>query len=53
MVMTDLHMPKIDGFEFIDILQNDEMYMDIPVLVMSSNPREEALSQLRKYHIEG
>lgn len=53
LIMTDLHMPKIDGFEFIEILQSDEMYMDIPILVMSSNPREEALSKLRKFKIEG
>ena len=53
LIMTDLHMPKINGFEFIEILQNDEMYMDIPILVMSSVSREEALSKLRKYKIEG
>lgn len=53
LIMTDLEMPKINGYEFIELLQNDEMYMDIPVLVMSSKPREEALAKLRKYRVEG
>jgi len=53
LIMTDLEMPKTDGYEFIELLQNDEMYMDIPILVMSSKSREEALNKLRKYNIEG
>ena len=53
LIMTDLQMPKVDGFEFIERLKNDEMYMDIPILVMSSVSREEALNKLRKYKVEG
>lgn len=53
LIMTDLTMPKIDGYEFVELLKNDEMYMDIPVLVMSSISREVAMQKLKKFNIEG
>ena len=53
LVITDLSMPKMDGFEFIEKLKTDEMYMDIPILVMSSEPKEAALKRLSQYNIEG
>ena len=53
LIITDLEMPKINGYKFIEILQNDEMYTDIPVIVMSSKPKEQALHDLRKQKIEG
>lgn len=52
LIITDLNMPKIDGFEFIERLQNDEMYMDIPLIVMSSLTREQAMKKLKKFNIE-
>ena len=53
LIMTDLNMPDVNGFEFIEKLKNDEMYMDIPVLVMSSEPKETAVKKLSQYKIEG
>ena len=53
LILTDLNMPKIDGNEFIERLKNDEMYMDIPVIVMSSQPKEKAMKVLKQVHIEG
>lgn len=53
LIITDLTMPKIDGYEFIEYLKNDEMYMDIPVIVMSSIDRNIAISKLKKSKIEG
>ena len=53
LVITDLDMPKIDGFKFIEILQNDEMYMDIPVLVISSKTKEQAKKGFKNYKIDG
>ena len=34
-------------------LKNDEMYMDIPILVMSSKAKEQALEKLRAFNIDG
>ena len=53
LIITDLTMPKIDGYEFIEYLKNDEMYMDIPVLVMSSIAKETAMVKLKKFKTEG
>ena len=46
LIMTDLTMPKIDGYEFIERLRNDEMYADIPIVVMSSIQEATARKQL-------
>ncbi len=46
LIMTDLTMPKIDGYEFIERLRNDEMYADIPIVVMSSIQEAMARKQL-------
>ena len=53
LIITDLTMPKIDGYEFIEYLKNDEMYMDIPVLVMSSIDKDYAMKKLKKFKTEG
>ncbi len=53
LIITDLTMPKIDGFEFIEYLKNDEMYMDIPILIISALEKEGAMAKLKKFKIEG
>ena len=52
LIITDLTMPKIDGYEFIELLKNDEMYMDIPIIVMSSMPEKNAKSKLNKDYVD-
>ncbi len=52
LIITDLTMPKIDGYEFIERLKNDEMYMDIPIIVMSSMPEKSAKSKLNKTFVD-
>ena len=36
LVVSDISMPKMDGIEFLTRLKNDEMYADIPVIIVSS-----------------
>ena len=52
LIITDLTMPKIDGYQFVERLKNDEMYMDIPIIVMSSLPEKTALKRLEQFRIE-
>lgn len=52
LIITDLTMPKIDGYEFIELLKNDEMYADIPIIVISSLPEKTALKKLKRMDIE-
>lgn len=40
-ILTDVMMPKMDGYQFLENLRNDESYKKIPVIFMSAgNPRE-------------
>lgn len=52
LVITDITMPKIDGYEFIEKLKNDEMYMDIPIFVISSLAKDVAMKRLKKFKID-
>ncbi len=53
LIITDINMPKMDGYEFVEVLKNDEMYMDIPIIVMSSLSKEEAMKHMGKFKIDG
>lgn len=53
LILSDINMPKMNGYEFVEILRNDEMYMDIPVLVMSSVQKDIAKKRFGKLKIEG
>ena len=51
LIVSDLTLPKSSGYEFVHTLKTDEMYADIPVIVMSSVPEAEAMSKLKAYKI--
>jgi two-component system chemotaxis response regulator CheY len=36
LVITDLNMPNMDGFEFIRTLRENPAYRDLPVIILSS-----------------
>ncbi len=36
LIITDMEMPEMNGLEFIEKIKTDEMYSDIPVIVVSS-----------------
>jgi len=41
LIISDVEMPEMDGFTFLEKLKTDEMYSDIPVIMMSSLAYEE------------
>ncbi|MCQ2754101.1 MAG: response regulator, partial [bacterium] len=53
LIITDLNMPDINGYQFIEKIKNDESYQDIPIWVMSSESKDKALRKLKQYNIEG
>jgi two-component system chemotaxis sensor kinase CheA len=53
LIVSDINMPKINGYEFVERLKNDEMYADIPILMLSSILKDVAEKKLQKYRIEG
>lgn len=36
LVITDLNMPNMDGFELIKALRENELYRELPVIILSS-----------------
>ncbi len=36
-VITDLHMPCMDGFQFIRLLRADDRYRQVPIVVVSAD----------------
>lgn len=40
-VITDVEMPRMDGFELTGLLRSKERYRDIPIVVITSRSREE------------
>jgi CheY-like chemotaxis protein len=41
LIITDLRMPKMDGFTFIEKLKSTEKFKSIPILVFSANATPE------------
>jgi CheY-like chemotaxis protein len=37
MIITDVHMPHMDGFEFIEALRSDKSLPNIPVIFLTSH----------------
>jgi CheY-like chemotaxis protein len=49
LLLLDLYMPEMDGFELLTLMKADESLKDIPVIVMSANESTHIVSHcLRK-----
>ena len=44
LILLDLHMPVMDGYEFYDLLQKDKEFAKIPVIVLTSEKEAEVKS---------
>jgi two-component system chemotaxis sensor kinase CheA len=52
LIISDLEMPEMDGFQFLKNLKTDEMYCDIPVIVVSSLISDENKNKAKKLGAE-
>ena len=52
LIITDLTMPQIDGYQFVSMLKADEMYADIPIIVMSSIAKNVAMERLSSLNVD-
>jgi CheY-like chemotaxis protein len=54
-IYLDLNMPRKNGFECLEEIKKDEKLKQIPVIILSTSFREEAINQLKqlgaKYYI--
>lgn len=47
-IVLDIEMPRMNGFEFMGIIRNDERYKDIPVVMLTSRASEKHQSKARE-----
>lgn len=52
-ILLDIDMPRMDGFEFYMDLQEDERYKDIPIIIVTARPKEhqKRAEELKLYNI--
>lgn len=41
LMLLDLLLPKVDGFEVLSVLKSDDRYQDIPIIVLTAKAGEE------------
>ncbi|MBB4199788.1 response regulator [Rhodoblastus sphagnicola] len=47
-IITDINMPRLDGFGFIEAVRNDPGYRSIPILVLTTENAPEKKDRARK-----
>lgn len=45
LILLDIVMPKIDGFEICDIIKNDPLYQDIAIIFMTAYQDEDSIQK--------
>ncbi|HHL73281.1 MAG TPA: response regulator [Bacteroidetes bacterium] len=45
LIITDLNMPNIDGYEFIRIVRENDYYQDVPIIILSSEKEKEDIER--------
>lgn len=46
LIISDIEMPEMDGFSFLEQIKSDEMFFDIPIIMMSSLMNEDTKRQI-------
>lgn len=44
-ILSDIHMPVMDGLDLLKQLQNDDLYKTIPVIIITTEGREPKLDE--------
>jgi chemosensory pili system protein ChpA (sensor histidine kinase/response regulator) len=52
-ILLDIDMPRMDGFEFAVSIRSDEKYKDIPIIVITSRPSEKHKKRANEMLLEG
>lgn len=50
LVITDLLMPVMDGFAFIETMLKEDRWKQIPIVIFSAKPEREVESWLAQHH---
>ena len=52
LIVLDLRLPKIDGFEFLETIRSDRRTHHIPVVILSSSRQDKDLERCRRLGVE-
>ncbi|MBT2132612.1 response regulator [Aliiroseovarius lamellibrachiae] len=47
-IITDINMPRMDGFGFIDAVRSQEKYRGIPILVLTTESADDMKTRARQ-----
>ncbi len=53
MILTDIHMPQMSGVELIEKIRSHQEFNTLPVMVISTEGREDFLSKTQKLGVAG
>ena len=45
LIISDINMPRMDGFTFIKTVREQEAYRDVPIVVLSTEGKEQDIKQ--------
>jgi two-component system chemotaxis response regulator CheY len=45
LIVSDINMPRMDGFTFIKTVREQEAYRDMPIVVLSTEGKEQDIQQ--------
>jgi two-component system chemotaxis response regulator CheY len=48
LIMTDIHMPEMDGFQLIEYLKKTDPFKDIPIIVITTEGREKYIDKAKQ-----
>ena len=48
LIFLDLNMPKMDGFQFLEVVKGDEHYRNIPVVIVSTSSRDVDIARCKQ-----
>lgn len=51
LILLDLEMPDMSGFEFLEFLRASDIYNSIPVIIISSNSKVDTITKAVQYSI--
>jgi CheY-like chemotaxis protein len=52
-ILLDLRMPKMSGFEFLEKLKNDPKYSNLPVVIFTNSYEKEFMSHAKDLGVKG
>jgi len=45
LILTDINMPRMDGFSFIEAVRKQDLYKDIPIIILSTEGRDDDIQK--------